>query len=562
LNYIKEDIREYSESIIFKNSNLNIFNQFNNYVRSWEKNKQNILTIWENNIDKLPSKDTTFSTLKNILNGSQTNELLYIYHHAIEWKISNYIENINLINNGYINNSMTNYTELLDKYNSANSKQFITKLYLDNNPFFTSIDKIIELHNMYKNNDHIQKNVNESYKYIIGKDIELKNTYDLDKSVSISAKLDDLEKYNNIIKNGDFKYYLESEFHNMYNNETHKCSQGEEQLIYFLIQFYDSRTDILLIDEPVNSLSYQNHGKFINELVDNNTNKQLIIITHNSEMITHETCKNIIRFCNNNSSTTARDVKTCITSYFNDNSNQLRDLLCKYKQALFANNLLIVEGKTDKKFYENFLKVCNISGFNIICTDGCNSQLWKILLYYNINFKIVYDADHLYKKVGYSKLVKQIRNYCDNSVKTPDNNAPLLSKLKSDSYNFDNYLTQLHQIIDKYKIDYNEISDVLNDQCVDKITKFVNVVQSNNYTKEDIIDIINNTEKPTHEIAKLSSNKIYILSKEIADLEGMCQFIDNKKKWGKMPDFEIQKEILKHINESIFIDICKFVTNI
>src|SRR5690606_3338820 len=109
----------------------------------------------------------------------------------------------------------------------------------------------------------------------------------------------------------------------------HDCSNGEKELIDFLGQYFSNTNvnNILLIDEPCTKLSSQNKSR-LRDIIYKYNKKQIIMITHDSELIDINICRNIIHFSLNGHTTKRK--------YFKYIKREQNKLLFEYPKILFA----------------------------------------------------------------------------------------------------------------------------------------------------------------------------------------------------------------------------------
>jgi len=77
----------------------------------------------------------------------------------------------------------------------------------------------------------------------------------------------------------DYDYFI------LDGNKKYKCSNGEKQLFDFLSYFFINDEGIYLIDEPCVNLSHENMQKLKNLDLFKKPKSQLIIISHNRDII-------------------------------------------------------------------------------------------------------------------------------------------------------------------------------------------------------------------------------------------------------------------------------------
>jgi len=183
----------------------------------------------------------------------------------------------------------------------------------------------------------------------------------------------------------DFEYVIITE-----GDEYHHCSNGEIELIDFLSVYYSNSCNIILIDEPCAHLSSQNKINFRNKFFNTTVEKQLIIITHDIELVGND-C-NIIHFSLNNGKT--------IGNFLDLSESEMdKKNLYEHREVLFSDNLLLIEGYHDYKFMQSLFEVIGMNKYNLVILDGCGNKLWKLLdENLKINYKAVYDFDVLNNK--------------------------------------------------------------------------------------------------------------------------------------------------------------------
>lgn len=187
------------------------------------------------------------------------------------------------------------------------------------------------------------------------------------------------------------------------------------ELIQFITLFYENNKSILLIDEPCAHLSSQYKIKFRNKYLNckNNICKQIILITHDIELISYENYNNIIRL--------DIDIQQNITScYYLKNINGFENskkLLIDNKQILFSNKILLVEGYSDYRVVSEMLNYWHLDDYHLIILGGCGNGngLCIILKKLNIDYKVLYDTDVIMNEknknnIDINKLIKVLEN--------------------------------------------------------------------------------------------------------------------------------------------------------
>jgi len=95
------------------------------------------------------------------------------------------------------------------------------------------------------------------------------------------------DKFNEIV-NKEFDmtvntdhYVIDYEYKIKKGDTLYNCSNGETELIDFLVDYYREDKHIIFVDEPCVHLSSQNKNNFRNEILKKESTKQIFIITHN-----------------------------------------------------------------------------------------------------------------------------------------------------------------------------------------------------------------------------------------------------------------------------------------
>ncbi len=267
---------------------------------------------------------------------------------------------------------------------------------------------------------------------------------------------------------------------------------GEYELIKFLSVYLDDRSNnrcnqIIIMDEPCTKLSSQNKRNLHKELFSDN-GKQLIVVTHDIELIDIEVCKNLLYF-------SLVDNKTkCF--YIDKINGEKTKLLFEHPEILFANKIILVEGYDDYIFVKHFIKVHKIYDYQIVIMGGCGNKIWQIMDELDIKYKIIYDIDKLTGtndikkiKINYDCLnfiIKRVNRNSDLwkniNIKLQESNITniniaetiicgkhnkfhieILTILLSDYYKNDNFQKCVINI-DSYNTDYksNQKNDLVN----------------------------------------------------------------------------------------------------
>ncbi|AYV76536.1 MAG: ATP-dependent endonuclease [Terrestrivirus sp.] len=378
-------------------------------------------------------------------------------------------------------------------------------------------------------------------------------------------------------------YVIDYEYKIKKDGLLYNCSNGEIELIDFLVDYYREDKHIIFVDEPCVHLSSQNKNNFRNEILKKESTKQIIIVTHNMEMIDNN-C-NIIYFKMDNS----------VTRGFNlELDEKEKKNLYEHREVLFSNNLLLVEGYDDFRFIKHFLEINrNVikDDYNIVILGGKGDKIWKILDNLEIKYKSIYDFDLLGKKdnkiccdtikfisnrmnkteldsiidnikIDHNDIIECIRNsgkikhiythaliltiitMCDNKFVLCDNKELTESKPKEKNILYDTNVKYLQDIMKKIEIDKHHIKQftyidfkkyilVNYNELIKTYTIDVKIILKD-HPVEDFIDYINDiiikNHNPTNhksvddfiESEIYNDNKFFIWKSDIKDLEGIA----------------------------------------
>lgn len=184
----------------------------------------------------------------------------------------------------------------------------------------------------------------------------------------------------------------------------YECSYGERELIDFLSQYYSETSSIMIADEICSHLSSQNKINFRNKFLKNMTDKQIIFVTHDIEIVNCES--NLIYFGVDNrekmnEETYAKKIKAnnAHDSEKSNNcillENNLVKIIKEYPTILFSSRCFFVEGFDDKRVFDTYCFCNKIYGYNIIPLGGKQTYSWKICEILGIPYKIIYDYDKM-----------------------------------------------------------------------------------------------------------------------------------------------------------------------
>jgi hypothetical protein len=181
----------------------------------------------------------------------------------------------------------------------------------------------------------------------------------------------------------------ELSYYNWNGNVANECSDGEKQLIDFLYGIFMIENKIILIDEPCVNLSSSNFIKIRDKYLCDISKNQLIVISHNSDIIGIKNTNNIIYFCYYNNKFRSTSIKTL--------NEQDQKIIFESKDILFAEKCLLVEGYADVKFVHALCQQNLIHDYTIIPMESKFSTMYRILDKLQINYKVMYDYDAAFK---------------------------------------------------------------------------------------------------------------------------------------------------------------------
>nr|WP_297940050.1 ATP-binding protein [uncultured Lachnoclostridium sp.] len=182
-------------------------------------------------------------------------------------------------------------------------------------------------------------------------------------------------------------------------NNTDILSQGSGFLqiaeIFSSLEYLDSGINILLIDEPDSHIHVQLQKRLLTELRTIN-NSQLFVITHNERFLS-DIDENEIRFISENikNGGTVSSLPHGCKGIVLEN---LVGVLNNVDSLRYANKLLLLEGKTDKEFFDHMIPIyeqfsdTNIQSVYIDKMDGIDTLNNKLLVYSRALRDIVSDT--------------------------------------------------------------------------------------------------------------------------------------------------------------------------
>lgn len=331
--------------------------------------------------------------------------------------------------------------------------------------------------------------------YIPENDIEVK-TFDKNPNMKIPDcfPIDNLGKYSS---NNNYK-------RSVLINE---ASDGEYCLLnQQLLHSYDLKNIIIFIDEPEVHVHPQAQKQFLNELknIEKNTKSQIFMSTHSPILIDGETIPSSYRvfFDKKQQSSQIRKFKKN-----NSKNNKIEEFvnLDFAEKALFANKVVLVEGQSDKAFFEILLKYKkeeNSDLIEIISTNGKHNfehykKLLELLQFEDRDIFTIADIDYI-EQIG-SKNIKKIIKDNTNKAKCIKEIKELLSSKSSKDKN------KLYDILSKL---LEDPQNVIYQDCFKSLWEYI--VNKNNKPNWD--SIIKDTVFE-EELKNQSEKNIFILSK-------------------------------------------------
>ncbi len=426
-------------------------------------------------------------------------------------KVNQYMENQNIYENLKLYESEINYNNQC--YNTNGSK-------ILNNAKFSQTNLVIK---NKKELDNFIFRINSSYR-IRKRLYEIKN-YENEIFLKIKEKFKGITNkiFDVILNSNDIEDY----YYIIFNNNSYRCSNGEEELLDFLTIYYDNEKCIMMIDEPCAHLSSQNKIKFKDLFLKNqnysNNDKQIFVITHDIELV--DINNNLIYFRMNDKQITELYMLPSI------NEEQKKDI-SEHKEILFSSQCLLVEGYHDYRIMKCFLEQTGYTDYNIIITGGCTSKLYKILDEFKIEYKIIYDNDVILGKEVQSctkKAIKFIEDRLEKNEKISDKIKILLS-----------------DILNKLKCKEKLLEDMIFDITLKDIETYFNKPYNKKHFYSYVFLKLVNTELFDNKLC--SDDKIMKMKKDDIrqslfkkDIPASVKNIDKTKSMKKINHHELEK---------------------
>nr|MBL0726062.1 AAA family ATPase [Rickettsiales bacterium] len=208
----------------------------------------------------------------------------------------------------------------------------------------------------------------------------------------------------------------------------HQIGKGEQCIIKTNLALAHKKTaesNVILIEEPENHLSYTTLNKFIKNIELQSENKQMIISTHSS-FIANKLGLETLILLNNNKTTRLNELKKETFSFF----KKLPDF--KTLRLLMGKKTILVEGPSDELIVQKAYMSMNNGklpiedGIDVISVGICFKRFLEIAEKIDKNIAVVTDNDGDYenkiaKKYSEYGNSKTIKIFADN-----DNTLPTL----------------------------------------------------------------------------------------------------------------------------------------
>jgi predicted ATP-dependent endonuclease of OLD family len=180
-------------------------------------------------------------------------------------------------------------------------------------------------------------------------------------------------------------------------------SAGQKAIIHLIFESYgrgDLMGGLVIIDEPEIHLHYQLQKEYLEIIYDLNKNQkcQYIIVTHSEALISSDTISSVRRL--------GLDSNRNTKIYFPEFTNESKLLIkildnTRSAHALFARKIILVEGDSDRYFFQavlNYLYPNQVKEIVVLDMGGKDSFLkWKkFFLGYGLQVFFIGDFDNVY----------------------------------------------------------------------------------------------------------------------------------------------------------------------
>lgn len=346
-------INEYFVPLLHQNGILTN-NDVYNFIQDWSECETDFDT--KNMINVLIQSNIMNTIVNNFINGSVNYIPLNEYTHSCD-----------------IYDDLMEYeTKIIDCNGILQGNS--TRLMNQNkilNDFLDKVNPAEEMRKSLHDNEHINE-IKNIFNKITGKNFEIMR----------DSEQNGIYSHHYVITSTD-----QNDSHKSY----HKCSYGECELINFLSQYYSDSASVVIVDEICSHLSSQNKINFRNMFLKNVSEKQIILVTHDVEMI--DTCSNLLHFRIDNNKTYYTQLRDNILHQ--DTNYYLSKIVEEHPSILFSSNCLFVEGYNDKRVFDAFCSVHQIYNYNIIPLRGKETKSWEVCEELNVPHKIIFDYDKI-----------------------------------------------------------------------------------------------------------------------------------------------------------------------
>jgi len=184
----------------------------------------------------------------------------------------------------------------------------------------------------------------------------------------------------------------------------------------------DAETNVILIEEPENHLSFSNMNKLLDLIIDKCAGKQLIISTHSTYVLNKLGMENLILIGENNQTKALKDLDKTTYKYFKKlpGYDTLRLVLSKAA--------ILVEGPSDelvvhKAYLNKYGKLPIKDSIDVISVNGLSfKRFLDIALLVNKKVAVVTDNDGDYRNKVEGKYEEYINKDCIQICYDKDDN--------------------------------------------------------------------------------------------------------------------------------------------
>lgn len=325
-------------------------------------------------------------------------------------------------------------------------------------------------------------------------------------------------------------------------------SDGERNLIVLLAMMeLNDNNKFLLLDEPTNGFNHAMKKGIEKLIFENKLDQQIIMITHDTELITETTAKSLIYFSRKEEiSSSTKSTKSTKSTFIEP--NQIKRI-CEHPSILFMKKVLFVEGYNDVKFFKALFKKEKIDDYTLVSLNGATNKLWEITQEFSISYKIIFDYDKI--------AIKHSDTTIKNNINIDDVRQNIKDIVIEDDKSIKNFLIKMgNNFLQKDKSKYYYSTKLNEDSTIGEILK-----KENKFIFTDDTNIKFNDPLS---IANICGNKIFVHTEEIENLEGigvklgLLTSINQKSNWRSISISDIYDK-LKNVNDEYFDKIIEFI---